>query len=140
MTSKMHILLVDDSPADARLIREYLSEVKDFYFELAHANRLKTGLEYLSNVDQSFDVILLDLNLPDSEDINSLITLRAKTHLPIIVQSGIEDEELALKVVQEGAQDFLIKGQLSGTLLVRALRYAVANSVGIARIRGRRKR
>jgi len=125
MTSKMHILLVDDSPADARLIREYLSEVKDFYFELAHANRLKTGLEYLSNVDQPFDVILLDLNLPDSEDINSLITLRAKTHLPIIVQSGIEDEELALKVVQEGAQDFLIKGQLSGTLLVRALRYAV---------------
>jgi diguanylate cyclase (GGDEF)-like protein len=125
MTSQMHILLVDDSPADARLIREYLSEVKDFHFELTHANRLKTGLECLSNADQPFDVILLDLTLPDSEDINSLTSMRAKTHLPIIVQSGIDDEELALKVVQEGAQDFLIKGQLSGTLLVRALRYAV---------------
>jgi diguanylate cyclase (GGDEF)-like protein len=125
MDAIMHILLVDDSPADARLIREYLSEVKDFHFELAHANRLKTGLEKLSFSDTPFDVILLDLSLPDSQDLDALINLRAQTHLPIIVQSGINDEEMAIKVVQEGAQDFLIKGQLSGTLLVRALRYAV---------------
>jgi diguanylate cyclase (GGDEF)-like protein len=125
MISKMHILLVDDSPADARLIREYLSEVKDFSFELTHANRLKTGLEYLALGDTPFDIILLDLTLPDSQNTDALINFRALTHLPIIVQSGIDDEEMAIKVVQEGAQDFLIKGQLSGSLLVRALRYAV---------------
>jgi len=129
MVDRMHILLVDDNPSVARLIREYLGEVKDFHFELTHVNRLKAGLEYLSpdrtRNGSPFDVILLDLALPDSKDLDALITMRAATHLPIIVQSGIDDEELALKVTQAGAQDFLIKGQISGALLGRALRYAV---------------
>jgi diguanylate cyclase (GGDEF)-like protein len=125
MIPTMHILLVDDSPADARLIREYLCEVKDFPFELTHANRLRAGLECLAQSETPFDVILLDLSLPDSQDLDALINIRSQTHLPIIVQSGMDDEELAIRVVQEGAQDFLIKGQLSGTLLARALRYAV---------------
>jgi len=125
MIQKMHILLVDDSSADARLIREYLSEVNDFSFELTHAKRLKTCLQYLATGAPAFDIILLDLNLPDSQGLDALVKLRAQTHLPIIVQAIIDEEDLAIKVVQEGAQDFLIKGQLSGTLLVRALRYAV---------------
>lgn len=134
MVDRIHILLVDDSPADARLIREYLSEVKDFHFELTHVIRLNAGLEYLSpdrpGNGSLFDIILLDLTLPDSKDLEALIALRAATHLPIIVQSGIDDEELALKVLQEGAQDFLIKGQISGALLGRALRYAVERQRG----------
>ena len=125
MIPKMHILLVDDSPADAQQIREYLSEVKDFSFELTHADCLKTGLDCFIPGETPFDVILLDLPLPDSQDLEALIQIRAQTDLPVIVQSPINDEELAIKVVREGAQDFLITEQLSGSLLVRALRYAV---------------
>ncbi len=75
MISRMHILLIDENAADVRLTREYLSEVKDFSFELTHANRLKTGLEYLATGDAPFDVILLDLSLPDSQDLDALINL-----------------------------------------------------------------
>ena len=129
MVNRMHILLVDESPVDARLIREYLSEVKDFHFELTHVNGLKAGLEYLSpgrpGNGAPVDIILLDLTLPDSKDLDSLITMSATTHLPIIVQSEIDNKELATKVMQEGAQDFLIKGQISGALLAHALGVAV---------------
>jgi diguanylate cyclase (GGDEF)-like protein len=131
MSTSIHILLVDDNSADARLIRDYLSDVKDFHFELTHANQVKTGLEYLSGTsgrpdgESSFDIILLDLGPPDCEDLAPLRCIRAQTHLPIIVQSCIDEGELAQKALQAGAQDFLIKEQLSATLLVRALRHAV---------------
>jgi diguanylate cyclase (GGDEF)-like protein len=125
MIPKMHILLVDDSLEDVRFIRQYLRQVKGFSFELTHANHLKTGLEYLAPGNTPFDVILLDLSLPGGQNLDALINIRAQTCLPIIVQSGTDDEGLAIKVVQEGAQDFLIKGQLSGTWLVRALSNAV---------------
>ncbi len=136
MIDRMQILLVDDSPTDAGLIRESLGEVKDFQFELTHANQLKAGLEYLSpdkpGNGPSFDVILLDLTSPVQQGLNSLISLRAATHLPIVVQSEIEDEELAVKVLQDGAQDFLNKGQISGARLERALKYAIERQRGKA--------
>jgi diguanylate cyclase (GGDEF)-like protein len=128
MIAKLRILLVEDNPADARLIREHLTEAGKFQFELVHKNRLSTGLQHLKEAESNknpFDLVLLDLTLPDSGDLETIVSFRRETNLPIIVQTGLEDEDLAIKVVQEGAQDYLIKGQITSALLVRSIRYAI---------------
>jgi CheY-like chemotaxis protein len=108
-------LLIEDNPGDARLIREMLREAGDTLavVELAHVDRLARGLERLSQGDR--DVVLLDLSLPDSQGFDTFTTVRA--HAPdvaIVVLSGLNDENLAVRAVQEGAQDYLVKGQVDG--------------------------
>ncbi|MCH8011565.1 MAG: PAS domain S-box protein [Candidatus Marinimicrobia bacterium] len=119
------ILLVEDSPADARLLREMLADVTTAQFELTLVERLSDAVQRLS--EESFDVVLLDMMLPDSAGLD--ILLRAQEvapGLPMIVLTGtFEDEALAVKAVQEGAQDYLFKDQVDGILLVRSIRYAI---------------
>lgn len=122
-SSKAKILLIEDNPGDARLIRETLKEV-DNSFDLEHVVRLQDGLERIQKGD--IGMILLDLSLPDSSGIDAYIRVHSKAkHIPIIVITGMQDEELAVKAVSTGAQDYLVKGQIEGNSLIRAIRYAI---------------
>jgi diguanylate cyclase (GGDEF)-like protein len=119
------LLLVEDNRADARLVQEMLTEVAEpGRIYLSKAESLKEAVEVLYRHD--FDVLLVDLGLPDSQGLDTLYHLQsAKPTLPMVVLSGYNDEELALEAVQNGAQDYLVKGQGDGNLLTRALYYAI---------------
>jgi two-component system cell cycle sensor histidine kinase/response regulator CckA len=118
------VLLIEDNPGDARLLKEMLSEARGGPFCLQWAHSLSAGLEYLADCD--VDVVLLDLSLPDSQGLNSLARLQTRSpQLPIIVLTGLDDEDLAATAVRKGAQDYLIKGQVDPHLLTRAARYAI---------------
>ena len=125
MTSRpIHVLLIEDNPGDIRLVRELFAQTSGGQFTLTHVGRLDAGIRSLS--ESLIDVILLDLSLPDSQGIETLIRMHAAAHgIPIVLMTGLEDEELGLHLIQAGAQDYLIKGQTSAPLLARALRYAV---------------
>jgi serine phosphatase RsbU (regulator of sigma subunit) len=123
----VRILLIEDNPGTARLIRESLSEAPGAAFELQHADRLQAGLKILAQ--GGIDLILLDLSLPESWGINTLLKVReAAPAVPVIVLTGLDDETDAVTAVQEGAQDYLVKGQVTGSLLVRSIRYAIERS------------
>jgi two-component system cell cycle sensor histidine kinase/response regulator CckA len=120
---QLKVLLVEDNPADVRLVREMLKDVHR-NIELVHATRLRDALGYLRT--DGFSAILLDLSLPDSEGMETFIRARAEAaQAPIVVLTGLADEEVAAKAVREGAQDYLVKAQVDGPLLYRSIRYAV---------------
>jgi DNA-binding response OmpR family regulator len=123
-TEPIRVLLVEDDPDDALLLKESLTETSTTKFSFIHADSLFTGLKCA--VEQEYDVILLDLNLPDSGGISTLTSLIAQApQAPIVVLTGLEDEELSVKVHQIGAQDYIVKGQANSELLPRAIRYAI---------------
>lgn len=118
------ILLIEDNPGDARLIELMLNDARGFPFEIEFADRLTEGLETLET--KEFDVVILDLTLPDSSGLETFTQLHDHAlQIPIIVLTGFADEELAVSAVREGAQDYLVKGELDGNLLARACRYAL---------------
>ena len=122
----MRILMVEDDPGDARLIREHLVGDRNDVevFQLVHVDRLALALESLDTT--GLDVVLLDLSLPDSQGIATLITVHStKPGMPIVVLSSLDDEVLGLQLLQAGAQDYLVKGEMTASLLRRSLRYAV---------------
>lgn len=122
--NSIKILLVEDDPFDAELLREMLSEVHPVQFEWAHVERLNDAIHRLR--EDRFDVILLDLSLPDSLGQETLARAYGQAHdIPIVVLTGHSDEALALKTVHEGAQDYLVKGQADPQTLVRSIRYAI---------------
>ncbi len=120
----INLLLIEDNPGDARLIQEYLRDVKNVEFSFQHADRLAAGLEILESSD--IQVILLDLKLPDSTGLGSLEKIfNVAPHVPIVVLTGLNDETTAIKAVQKGAQDYLVKDKVESNLLVRSVRYAI---------------
>jgi PAS domain S-box-containing protein len=121
----VRVLLVEDNPGDARLVEILLSESDSSAdFELTHAERFAEALERLE--ETTFEVILLDLSLPDSSGLETVSRMRAAApRTPMVVLSGQDDEEVALRAVQQGAQDYLIKGQGDGNLMARTIRYAI---------------
>ncbi len=120
----INVLLVEDNPGDARLIQEMLKEAAPGAFSLDQAERLDEALARLGK--EPFNVLLLDLGLPDSQGLD---TLKAATacapHLPIIIFTGLADEEVGVKAIERGAQDYLVKGQVDAQILARAIRYAI---------------
>ena len=119
-----HILLVEDNAGDARLLRELLTETGAGRFTLTHVDRLDAAIRCLTQA--AFDIILLDLSLPDSQGAETLGRMHAAAQgIPIMLVTGREDEELGLQLIQAGAQDYLVKGQTTAPLLARALKYAV---------------
>jgi signal transduction histidine kinase len=119
-------LLIEDNPGDARLIREMLREAGTGHaaVDLVHAERLATGLEQLAG--DGADVVLLDLSLPDSQGLDTFAAVHAASpFVPIVVLSGLDDEGTAVRAVQEGAQDYLVKGKVDGGTILRAMRYAI---------------
>ena len=123
--SAVRVLLVEDNPADARLVEILLSEAgSSADFEVAHSERFAEALQRLE--EATFEVILLDLSLPDSSGLETVSRMRAAApRTPMVVLSGQDDEEVAFRAVQQGAQDYLIKGQGDGNLLARTIRYAI---------------
>lgn len=121
----IRVLLVEDHAADARLVRETLAEVSSARFRVTHVERVGDALTHLRR--EAFDVALLDLSLPDASGTEIVDTVcTAAPHLPVLVLTGQDDDTLAVRAVQEGAQDYLIKNQLGNSqLLARAIRYAV---------------
>ena len=120
----LKILLVEDNPGDARLIEEMLRESGSIQFELIHRSRLDEAMKCLEEI--SFDVLLLDLNLPDSQGMETVTQIiSAAPGLSIIVLTGLEDEMIGIQAVQKGTQDYLVKGQIDNRILVRTVTYAM---------------
>jgi DNA-binding NtrC family response regulator len=119
------ILLVEDSLGDAILLQEILADLTSIELEWVPVELLKMAIDRLASED--FDVILLDLVLPDSKGLDTLLQIQARAPLtPIVVLTGMTDENMALQAVQAGVQDYLVKGQASKSdLLVRSIRYAI---------------
>jgi serine phosphatase RsbU (regulator of sigma subunit) len=131
MEERIKILLVEDDPDDVWVMRNLLSDRWDAPFDLVQVEMLSAALERC--LEDTFDVILLDLSLPDSRGLQTFFAMHAQVgDSPIVVLSGHNDEQSAIKAVQAGAQDYLVKGQLNDHLLVRSIRYAIE--------RGRRHR
>jgi two-component system cell cycle sensor histidine kinase/response regulator CckA len=117
------VLVIEDNPADLRLLQEALFEVGAFNVKLTGVDTLRRAIVRLET--DTFDAALLDLSLPDTDGLNGLERLQTiAPELPIVVLTGHDDSELAVRAVREGAQDYLVKGQVDGHLLVRAMRYA----------------
>jgi signal transduction histidine kinase len=120
----VRILLVEDNPGDARLLRYTLQEAQSLRFELVHASRLAQALDLVRA--EPADVVLLDLSLPDAHGMDTVARmLEAAPAVPIIVLTGLADETVAVHAVQAGAQDYLVKGTVEGATLGRAIRYAM---------------
>jgi diguanylate cyclase (GGDEF)-like protein len=121
---RYNVLLIEDNPADVRMIQELVAEVKNANLDLEYAVRLSDGLIRLAS--PGIDAVLLDLSLPDSQGLDTFIHLRSQVlETPVVLLTGLPDEELAIHAVREGAQDYLVKGQIDGHLLVRAVKYAI---------------
>lgn len=122
--TEIQVLLVEDQPAEAELVREYLSRDNDVSFRVEHVQKLSQALDRLNQ--KTFHIVLLDLGLPDSvgygtfEHVSEVIA-----DTPLIVLTNMDDEEMAVQAVREGAQDYLVKRQINAVLLQRAVRYAV---------------
>ena len=120
----LRLLLVEDNPGDARLLQEELKEVASARFEVRHVTRMAEALAAVG--EPGLDVVLLDLSLPDGHGLSNIErVVQAAPALPLVVLTGTDDEQLAMRAVHAGAQDYLVKGQVTGPLLVRALRYAI---------------
>ncbi len=123
-TKNIKILLIEDNPADARLITEMIWDTDAHTFEVKQVDRLSAGLELLSG--EEFDVILLDLSLPDSRGMNTFDKIETGfTDIPVVILTGLKDEDLAVTAVSKGAQDYLVKGEVNSTLLRRSIHYAI---------------
>src|SRR5580704_18143215 len=121
---RLRVLLIEDNLADARLTRELLNEANPGGFDLVHAATLQHGIDALATAE--FGIVLLDLSLIDAQGLDTVRRLRQQhPRVPIIVVSGLDDEEVALEALHNGAQDYLVKGQGDGHLIARAMRYAI---------------
>lgn len=135
----MNILLVEDNPGDVRLIEEMLREGEELLQRvdrdntredlphLHHETRVSDGVEYLESND--VDAVLLDLNLPDSRGLDTLKSVCEVTELlPIVVLTGLDDGQIGINAIQQGAQDYLVKGEVTGDMLVRTIHHAIERS------------
>jgi len=121
----MQILLVEDNPADAVLLKKELAESLFGPFSVTHVKRLQEALGQLQ--EQRFDAVLLDLGLPDSQGLATLERIHKHMHreAPIVVLTGLADEVLGVRALQNGAADYLVKGGLTDSMRARSVRYAI---------------
>ncbi len=119
-----NVLLVEDNPGDARLLQEMFNEQETHDTQLAHVDCMTAAEKHLS--EHVVDIILLDLGLPDVQGLEAVRRTHAVApHTPLVVLTGLDDESLAIQTLQEGAQDYLVKGQIETRGLPRTLRYAI---------------
>lgn len=124
MLPDLNILLIEDNPGDVMLIEEFLSDNKRFTFNLNSTETLKSGLERLENND--FDVILLDLGLPDSAGLEALEIMQNKAYgIPIVVITGLDDDESGRKAIEMGAQNYILKSYMNGKNISDSIIFAV---------------
>ncbi len=121
---QLKILLVEDNPGDARLLEEILAEAGRSGFEIKHFERCAPAVVALQN--ERFDVVLLDLSLPDSKGLETVNRITgAAPQVPVVIMTGLDDEETAIAAAKLGAQDYLVKGSFDHGGLTRTLRYAI---------------
>ncbi len=127
-------LMIEDDPDDVLLVKESLADIPSARIKLSYTGRLSRGLIELSV--QHYDVVLLDLNLPDSRGLESLKSvIKSYPRVPVVVLSGLADDATTLEAVRRGAQDYLVKGEINGPMLARVLRYAVERKQAEAELR-----
>lgn len=118
------VLLIEDNPGDARLIIEYLAPAGEARFNVTVAGRLDSGKNLLD--DEIYDIVLLDLNLPDSDGLATFEHLHSHSPLvPVIVLTGLDSDEIGIAAMHKGAQDYLFKGDANRSALVRSIRYSI---------------
>ena len=118
------VLLIEDNAGDYEIILQMLEVSEKAEFKLTYTPRLVSGLKLLES--KKFDIILLDLGLPDSVGLESFKTILNKhPAIPIIILTGLANEEIGIQAIRYGAQDYLVKGEFNGKLLVRAIQYAI---------------
>ncbi len=123
-TAALRVLLVEDSASDAALLQEHLLDVEFERFEVTHVERLDQALTRLGK--QAFDVVLLDLSLPDSSGLDTLVRAQQEAPgVPLIILTGLSDQMLAIEAVRHGVQDYLVKGQADERQIAHAIRYAI---------------
>lgn len=124
MVKPLNVLIIEDDIVDRKLLCKLLSQSALSISDVKHAERLEVALDSLGK--NNFDVVFLDLGLPDSHGIESFQAINTKApNVPIIVLSGLDDAEMAITAVKQGVEDYLVKGQVDSTLLTRAVRYAI---------------
>ena len=120
----IEVLLVEDNPGDARLVQESLADAGSRQFNLTHVDRLEDAVRRLER--GSYDVVLLDLLLQDSQRLGTLMAIHDQApRIPIVVFTGLEDEVVGLWALSEGAEDYVIKGKVSGERLAWTLCEAI---------------
>ena len=121
---RIKVLIIEDDEGDAELICRFLSKAENIYFDTDRAGLMSSGIDLLGK--KNFDVILSDLGLPDSVGVETLEKLHScYPDIPMIVLTALDDENTALGAVQSGAQDYLVKGQINTSQLIRSIRYAM---------------
>lgn len=124
MDKHINVLLIEDNLTDIVLIREMLKEVQKPRFKLHNTRRLEEGLDHIEK--NGADVLLLDLNLPDSYGLDTFLKAKERVpQIPIVILSVFDDEDIAINAVKGEAQDYLIKGKVDSTLLARSISYAI---------------
>jgi PAS domain S-box-containing protein len=130
----INVLLVEDNPGDVRLVREVLKDAGQAEFAITSVDRLRLAFDQLTQ--QQYDLVLLDLTLPDSHDIATFDKLNKDfRNIPVIILTGMDDEKTAVEAVRQGAQDYIMKGMLDGPALARAMVYAIERKRSNERIR-----
>ena len=134
--SEQKILLIEDNPGDVRLIKEMLNEITSFDYHLITADTLKEGCELIKK--HTVVLILLDLNLPDStgkETFNAINQCADQT--PVVLVSGMQNVELSLTLIKEGAQDYIIKDDLNSNLLSRTIEFAIERKKLVSQLKAK---
>lgn len=127
---KISILIVEDNPGDILLIREYLAERQNFSADIMEAGTLEAAFGLLAHYD--FDVVLLDLSLPDSSGLDTVRRLITRyPEIAVIVLTGLQDEDVALQAVRYGAQDYLEKQMLSAGTLHKSIMYSIERKLAL---------
>jgi two-component system cell cycle response regulator len=123
-TKLIRILLIDDNPSDAMMLQNLLGKTGNSEYDVRVADSLSSGLNHISTT--AFHIVFLDLNLPDSKSIDTYLAFRDQVpDLPVIVLTGIKDQEIAGRALREGAQDYLLKGKIDSDLLKRVICYSL---------------
>ena len=133
MSKPIKVLIVEDNPTYIHLLNEILTQANEPGFELTQAKLLSEALKTLKG--KEFEVILLDLFLPDSKGFETFAQIQGEApQAAILVFTGVNDESLTFKAVQEGAQDYLVKGEVDGPMLKRAIRFALERQKSLAKL------
>ncbi|MBL8021675.1 MAG: response regulator [Leptospirales bacterium] len=133
MERPISVLLVEDNPVDVLLLQEAFNDLPETNLQIDQTDHLTKALELLET--KNFDAVLLDLGLPDSQGLDTFVKLHSKhSHVPILVLTALEDEEVGLQIVRTGAQDFIVKGKIHPLSLSRSLRFAVERAERESRV------
>ncbi|MBS1258492.1 MAG: Regulator of RpoS [Candidatus Scalindua arabica] len=127
------VLYVEDDMDHAILIRELFEEIKNVHYKLTHVQQLNEALLEIDN--ENYDIVLLDLSLPDEQGVDTITrACEQAPDIPIVVISGTDDETMAIKALQKGAEEYLVKGKVKSHALSRILRYAIMRHKGRAEL------